>query len=82
MPQEPIKCHYHIDAKALSCPMPLIKAKACLHEMKADEIMRLDTCDQGSMKDIPQFVHHSSRYVMLESNEENKVYSFWIKKSG
>ncbi len=85
MVQEAIKFDHYVDAKSMQCPMPLLKFKACLHGMNAGEVLRLDTLDIGSKKDIPYHVEQSDLCVMLGFEEANNdqgqaVYSFWVLK--
>ena len=44
-----------LDVKGLNCPMPLLKAKKALNDMKAGMILRVLATDPGSERDFEFF---------------------------
>jgi tRNA 2-thiouridine synthesizing protein A len=44
-----------LDARGLSCPMPLLKTKKSLKNLKAGQILEVLGTDPGSKNDIPAF---------------------------
>ena len=41
-----------VDAKGLSCPMPIVKTKKTITDMKPGEILEVQATDRGSKADI------------------------------
>lgn len=68
-----------LDAKGLSCPMPIVRAKKAIDELKSGQILELHTTDSGSLSDIPAWAKTSGHQV-VKQNEENGVQKFWIQK--
>lgn len=69
-----------LDAREDRCPMPLLKAKMELSKMKSGQILSVETCDSGSLKDIPQYVDLVG-YSLLSTNENDDIYTFVIQKN-
>jgi len=44
-----------LDARGLSCPMPLLKTKKALETLEKGEVLEVLTTDPGSKNDIPSF---------------------------
>lgn len=69
-----------LDAKGLSCPMPIVKIKKVIGEMSSGEILEVHATDKGSQKDVAAWAQ-STGHKILQTNEENNVFQFWIKKA-
>ncbi|RTZ98802.1 MAG: sulfurtransferase TusA family protein [Deltaproteobacteria bacterium] len=50
-----IKPDQVLDAKGLTCPMPMLKTKKTLKGMAAGQILEILGTDPGSKNDIPDF---------------------------
>ena len=70
----------NIDATNMMCPLPLLKVKAALLDMRPGQILRLVTREAGSKSDILEFVSASAQAGLLEVKQENQVYACWIQK--
>ncbi|MCZ8513686.1 sulfurtransferase TusA family protein [Paenibacillus filicis] len=68
-----------VDAKGLSCPMPIVKAKKAIDSLQSGEIMELQTTDKGSMKDFQAWVNQTN-HELIDSKEDNGVFTFVVKK--
>ncbi|MDU0206293.1 sulfurtransferase TusA family protein [Paenibacillus sp. MAH-36] len=68
-----------VDAKGLACPMPIVKAKKGIDSLEPGQIMELQTTDKGSMKDFQAWVNQT-KHELIESKEENGVFTFIVKK--
>jgi len=69
-----------LDAKGLSCPMPIVKAKKAINELSSGEILEIHATDQGSKSDIPAWTKSGGHELLKETEEEN-IIKFWIKKA-
>jgi tRNA 2-thiouridine synthesizing protein A len=52
---ENIKADLLVDCRGLSCPMPILRLKKELKNMKTDQIVEIWSTDPGSKKDMPDF---------------------------
>lgn len=68
-----------IDLSGLHCPMPLLKAKLALNNMKSQQILKVVATDPGSEKDFHLFVAQSDHQI-LDFQKDESAYSYWIKK--
>ncbi|MBL4865737.1 MAG: sulfurtransferase TusA family protein [Pseudomonadales bacterium] len=85
MKEVPAFDHY-LDAKGLSCPLPLLKMKQVLNTMAVGEVIYVITTDGGSERDFCSFSEQSSHRILYKDQmgEEGKEceYRFWLKKGG
>lgn len=68
-----------LDAEGQPCPLPLLKTRLQLKSMAPGEVLLVKASDAGSWRDIPRFVEVSP-HRLLASQEDGKLYSFWIEK--
>lgn len=69
-----------VDCKGLNCPMPVIKTKKAIEEIKSGQVLRVEATDKGSLNDMPAFAKRTGNEI-IGSSEENGVYIFYIKKA-
>ncbi|MDQ0297602.1 TusA-related sulfurtransferase [Salibacterium salarium] len=69
-----------LNAEGLACPMPVVKAKKEMDNLKSGEVLEIRATDKGAASDIPAWTK-SSGHELLEQDEENDILTFWIKKS-
>ncbi len=74
-----IKADLELDAKDLSCPLPLLKAKQSLNSMASGQYLRVWATDGGSVRDFQVFADQSG-HQLIESSEQEGVYSYLIQK--
>lgn len=68
-----------LDAKGLSCPMPLLRTKKEIGKINSGEILRVEGTDPGSRNDIPGWCERSGHeFLGLKDEEGYTVY--FIKK--
>ena len=68
-----------VDATGLQCPLPLLKAKQALNNLSSGELLRVLATDSGSVKDFRTYTDISG-HNLLESLQDNDVYSYLIRK--
>lgn len=69
-----------VDARGLSCPLPLLKAKQALNRIESGESLRILATDQGSVRDFQTFAELSGN-KLLERSEENGCYTYILQKA-
>lgn len=67
-----------VDARGLQCPMPLLKAKLALNQMKTGELLEVLASDAGSARDIPAFLKLSS-HRLVNFELAGDTYHFLIR---
>lgn len=68
-----------LDARGLNCPLPILRAKKSLTDMQSGQVLRILATDPGSVKDFQAFAKQTGN-ELLSSNEENKEFTFFMKR--
>ena len=68
-----------LDAKGLSCPMPLLRTKKEIGKLNSGETLRVDGTDPGSRNDIPGWCERSG-HEFLGLKDGDGFTSYFIKK--
>ncbi len=68
-----------LDAKGLSCPMPLLRTKKEIGKIETGQILQIDGTDPGSRNDIPGWCSRAG-HEYLGEKEESGYMSFFIQK--
>jgi tRNA 2-thiouridine synthesizing protein A len=68
-----------LDARGLSCPLPILKTKKSLNELTSGQVLKVVATDPGSIKDMQAFATQTGN-PLLSTSEENKTYVFFLRK--
>ena len=69
-----------MDARGLSCPLPLLKAKQALNSVGQGSVVEVVSDDPSSERDFNVFSKQSGNELLLVQNLDN-VFTFRIKKA-
>lgn len=76
----PLRPARELDARGLTCPLPILRAKKTLVEMRAGEILSVTATDPGAVKDFEAFAEQTG-HALLESFSADGEFHFKLKKS-
>lgn len=68
-----------LDAKGLSCPMPLLRTKKEIDKINSGEILEILGTDPGSRNDLPGWCTRAG-HEFLGEKEASGFFCFFIKK--
>lgn len=68
-----------LDAKGLSCPMPLLKTKKAISKLSSGQILEVLGTDPGTKNDLPGWCQKEG-HEFLGIKEESDFIRFYIKK--
>ena len=68
-----------LDARGLSCPLPIVKTKKSLNDMASGQVLKVTSTDSGSVKDMQAFANQTGN-MLLESTQENGAFVFFMQK--
>ena len=68
-----------LDAKGLSCPMPVVKARLEIEKLGAGDVLQVIATDPGSVSDFDNWTKMSG-HELLESTQDDGVYTYLIRK--
>jgi tRNA 2-thiouridine synthesizing protein A len=68
-----------IDARGLSCPMPIVKTAQACRVVSADSLVELLATDPGSTKDVAAWCRATGN-ELVEQAVDGAVYRFVIRR--
>jgi tRNA 2-thiouridine synthesizing protein A len=68
-----------VDAKGLSCPMPIVKTAQAVKPLPSGALIELLATDPGSVKDVAAWCR-STGNELVEESVEHAVFRFVIRK--
>lgn len=68
-----------LDARGLNCPLPILRAKKALTDMKSGQVLKIMATDPGSVKDFQAFSKQTGN-TLLSSETVDKEFIFFMKK--
>jgi tRNA 2-thiouridine synthesizing protein A len=74
-----LTAHDTVDARGLSCPMPIVKTATLFRGLAAGTIVEVLATDPGSVKDFAAWTR-STGNELIESTQEGSVFRFLIRK--
>jgi tRNA 2-thiouridine synthesizing protein A len=72
---------HHFDAKGLKCPLPVLKARRYLKDMKPGELLEIEATDPAAPKDFVHFCE-TTGHKLLETQEHEGVFTIRIEFVG
>jgi rhodanese-related sulfurtransferase/TusA-related sulfurtransferase len=75
-----LKTDFVLDAKGLACPMPIVRTKKAMNNLKAGQVLEVQATDKGSKADIKAW-SQSSGHQYLGTIEEGDVLKHYLRKS-
>ncbi|MEB2300103.1 sulfurtransferase TusA family protein [Lysinibacillus xylanilyticus] len=75
-----MKSNLQLDAKGLSCPMPIVKTKKAIDTLASGEILEVQVTDKGALADIPAWAK-AGGHAILDKAEDAGVITFFIQKA-
>ena len=68
-----------LDARGLSCPMPVLKTKQAMDEIADGEVLEVLATDPGAKSDIAAWAKRTGN-ALLETTETDGVFGFYLRK--
>ncbi len=75
-----IKADQVLDAKGLSCPLPILKTKKAVESLTKDQVLKVETTDPGSKNDMASWAKRTGNEI-LKVEEGSGTFTFYIKKT-
>lgn len=68
-----------LDARKLSCPLPILRAKKSLSQMTSGQVLRIVATDTGAPNDFAEFCRQTGN-ELLSSVEQDGEFIFLIRR--
>lgn len=59
-----MNAHKELDARGLNCPLPILKAKKALADMRSGELLKVIATDAGSVRDFQAFAKQTGNELV------------------
>lgn len=69
-----------LDARGLNCPLPILRTKKALAELTSGQVLKVDSTDPGSVKDMAAFAKQTGN-ELISTAENGGEFVFFIRKS-
>ncbi|MDE2401532.1 MAG: sulfurtransferase TusA family protein [Burkholderiales bacterium] len=60
-----------LDARGLTCPLPILKAKKALSDMHSGEVLKVLATDPGSVRDFQAFARQTGNDLIDQQSERH-----------
>ena len=68
-----------LDARRLSCPMPVIKTAKAIKALEPGQVLKILATDRGSIADVPAWAG-STGNELLDWHEDGDTLVFYVRK--
>ena len=69
----------HVDARGLSCPMPIVKTAQAVKTVPSGELIEVLATDPGSVKDFAAWSRTTGN-ELIEQSSDGGVYRFVLRR--
>ena len=76
---EEFKPDQTLDARGLSCPMPVLKTKKAIETLMSGQILEVLSTDPGTKNDMPGWANRTGN-IYLGEKEDQGFIRFYVKK--
>lgn len=74
-----MQTHKDLDARGLNCPLPILKAKKALADMRSGEVLKVVATDPGSMRDFQAFARQTGN-ELVEQNQDGDEFVHFLRR--
>jgi tRNA 2-thiouridine synthesizing protein A len=79
-----VKCDKVLDARGLSCPLPIVKARQEFTTLQPGQVLKVLATDRGSVKDFQGWAQTAKNIVLLgqtsEADNGREIYVHYVQK--
>ena len=68
-----------LDTRGLNCPLPILKAKKALSDMRSGEVLKVVSTDPGSMRDFQAFARQTGN-ELVEQASSNDEFIHYLRR--
>lgn len=75
-----MNCDAELDATGLLCPLPVLKARKRLGNLKSGQILKMLADDPAAIVDVPHFCAEQG-HNLLSQSDESGVQVYFLQKA-
>ena len=61
-----------LDARGLSCPLPILKTKKALNDLRSGQVLKVLATDPGSVKDMQAFSRQTGNELVEQAEAKDE----------
>ena len=65
-----------LDTRGLNCPLPILKAKKALADMRSGEVLKVVATDPGSVRDFQAFARQTGNELVEQESGNDEFVHF------
>jgi tRNA 2-thiouridine synthesizing protein A len=69
-----------LDARGLSCPLPILRTKKALSTMESGQVLRVTATDAGTLKDFEAFARQTGNTLLEQNISADRVFEFYLRR--
>ena len=69
-----------LDTRGLNCPLPILRTKKSLTDLRSGQVLKVMATDPGSVKDFQAFSRQTGNELLASENVNNEFIFFMKKK--
>jgi tRNA 2-thiouridine synthesizing protein A len=69
-----------LDARGLNCPLPILRTKKALNEMRTGSVLKVLATDPASVKDFLAFSKQTGNALIEHSEDEDGIFRFYLQR--
>lgn len=69
-----------LDARGLTCPLPILRTKKMLAEMQSGQVVRVLATDPGSVKDFQAFAKQTGNELLRQGETAGNAFEFFLRR--
>jgi tRNA 2-thiouridine synthesizing protein A len=74
-----MNCDKELDVRGLSCPLPILRTKKSLVDMKTGQVLKIMATDPGAVIDFQVFADQTGN-ELISSSELVGEFTFYMRK--
>ena len=71
-----MQAHKELDTRGMNCPLPILKAKKALVDMKSGDVLKVVATDPGSVRDFQAFARQTGNELVEQSHAGDEFVHF------
>jgi TusA-related sulfurtransferase len=69
-----------IDTRGLSCPLPILRAKKALADMKSGQVLKIVATDPGSVRDFQAFARQTGNTLLAQETVGKEFLHYLLRR--
>ena len=65
-----------LDTRGLNCPLPILKAKKALADMRSGDVLKVLATDPGSIRDFQAFARQTGNELVEQASNNDEFVHF------